>query len=103
MNHYGGIIIMKSLIYRNPVISAITINLMIIILNIYSINQRIQPLTMSLILLANVNKRIIEKGQNIDKQKKTIIYISFFSMIITNMAYIMYMYIVRKRQLINGF
>ena len=94
---------MKSLIYRNPVISAITINLMIIILNIYSINQRIQPLTMSLILLANVNKRIIEKGQNIDKQKKTIIYISFFSMIITNMAYIMYMYIVRKRQLINGF
>ena len=94
---------MKSLIYRNPVISAITINLMIIILNIYSINQRIQPLTMSLMLLANVNKRILDKGQNIDKQKKTIIYISFFSMIITNMAYIMYMYIVRKRQLINGF
>ena len=94
---------MKSLIYRNPVISAITINLMIIILNIYSINQRIQPLTMALILISSVNKRIIEKGQNIDKQKKTIIYISFFSMIIANMAYITYMYIVRKRQLINGF
>ena len=94
---------MNSLIYRNPVVSVVTINLMTIILTIYSINQRIDPLSMSLMLVGIVNKRIIDKGENIDKQKKTIIYISFFSMIVTNIAYTTYMYVVRRMQITSGF
>lgn len=92
---------MKSLLYRNPVISAIAINFITMILLIYSINQRITPLTISLALTGVVNKRILNNSININKQKRTIIFLSFFINIAVAIIYSTYIYRVRRNQIIN--
>lgn len=55
---------MKSILYRNPVTSAIAINFMTMILFICSINQRITALTISLMVTGVVNRRILDNGTN---------------------------------------
>lgn len=94
---------MKSLLFRNPVISAIAINFMAMILFMYSINQRITPLTISLLLTGVVNRRIIDNGINLNKQKKTIISLSFFITIGIIMIYVIYIHQVRLNQIINEY
>ncbi|MBL4935064.1 hypothetical protein JK636_04750 [Clostridium sp. YIM B02515] len=93
---------MKSILYRNPVISTIAINFMTMILFIYSINQRITALTISLMVTGVVNRRILDNGINLNKQKKTIIFLSFFISIGIAMLYNVYIHKIRLNQIING-
>lgn len=93
---------MKSILYRNPVISALTINCMSMILFMYSISQRLTPLTISLILTGVLNRKILDNGVNLDKQKKSIISISFFISLGIAVMYIFYIRQVRLNQVING-
>lgn len=93
---------MKSILYRNPVTSAIAINFMTMILFIYSINQRITALTISLMVTGVVNRRILDNGINLNKQKKTIIFLSFFISIGIAMLYNVYIHKIRLNQIING-
>lgn len=81
---------MKSVVYKNPVISVVVINIIILIICIYAISESAYAFTMLIMVVAVVNRRIIENGQNIDKQKKTIMFISFFLMAIIQFAYAMY-------------
>jgi len=93
---------MKSLLYRNPLISTITINFITLILFVYSINQRITPLTILLMLTGVVNRKILDNGINLNKQKRTIMSLSFFTMVGLTIIYIFYIHNVRQNQIING-
>jgi hypothetical protein len=66
---YDGIvwrvILMKSILYRSPVITAITINLLTALLFVYSLSERIIPLAISLMLIGVINRKIIDNGINL--------------------------------------
>ena len=82
---------MKSMIYKNPVISVVVINIITFIMFMYAISERAYAVTLLLTIVGIVNRRIIENGENIDKQKKTTMLISFFLIVIIQFAYSMYM------------
>lgn len=81
---------MKEILYKNPVVSAIIINIASLITYIYLIKDRNFIFTVFLILIGVINRKIIENGININKQKKTIIYISFFLMLALGLIYGLY-------------
>lgn len=81
---------MKGILYKNPVVSAIIINTASLITYIYLIKDRNFIFTVFLILIGVLNRKIIENGININKQKKTIIYISFFLMLALGLIYGLY-------------
>jgi hypothetical protein len=82
---------MKSMICKNPVISVVVINIITFIMCMYAISERAYAVTLLLTIVGIVNRRIIENGENIDKQKKTTMLISFFLIVIIQFAYAMYM------------
>ncbi|HEY8805388.1 MAG TPA: hypothetical protein VIM42_09855 [Clostridium sp.] len=87
---------MKSIICNNPVMSAVTINIVTLILFIYAISSRAYGFTIFIILVGAVNRTIIDNGLNIDKHKRLIIFISFFLMITFFLAYSTYINNVRN-------
>ena len=93
---------MKAVIYKNLVISAVIINILSLIMCIYSTIERKTIFMMLLVFIGVVNRRIIDNGNNLNKKKKIIIYISFFLMITIGFIYSSYMYKVRYNQIING-
>lgn len=78
---------MKGILYKNPVVSAIIINIVSLITYVYLIKDGNFIFTVFLILIGVINRKIIENGININKQKKTIIYISFFLMLALGLIY----------------
>ena len=88
-------------IYKNPVISAISINIISLIMYIYSIIGRKTEFMIFLVLVGAINRRIIDNGNNINKKKKIIIYISFFLMIGIWLFFSFYMSKVRYNEIIN--
>ena len=90
------------IIYKNPVISAIIINIISLIMCIYLIIVRKTEFMIFLVLVGGINRRIIDNGNDIDKKKKIIIYISFFLMIGIGLFFSFYMNKVRYNQIING-
>ncbi|MBZ9637635.1 hypothetical protein [Clostridium sp. FP1] len=82
---------MKSMIYKNPVISVVVINIITFIMLMYAISERAYAVILLLTIVGIVNRLIIENGENIDKQKKTTMLISFFLIVIIQFAYTMYM------------
>lgn len=89
------------IIYKNPVISAIIINIISLITCIYSIIVGEPVFIMLLVLVGVLNRRIIDNGKTINKKKKIIICISFFLMIIIGLLFSFYMKEVRYNQIIN--
>ena len=73
-----------------PVISVVVINIITLIMCIYAISESAYAFIMLIIVIGIVNKRIIDNGTNIDKQKKTTMFISFFLMVIIQFVYAMY-------------
>lgn len=74
---------MKALIYKNPVASSIVINIIGLILIIFSISRGMYGTSLIAIPIAVLNRCLIDYGANIDNKKKLIIYVSVFIMIIT--------------------
>lgn len=93
---------MKSIIYKNPVISSIIINIVTLVILIYSIKERASWGMIIPVFAGVSNRRIIDNGQNIDKQKKKIILFSFFIMLLIYLVYNNYMYNLIKIEIING-
>lgn len=93
---------MKSIIYKNPVISAVIINIVTLIILIYSIKEREGWGSIISVFAGVGNRRIIDNGQNIDKQKKKIILFSFVLMLIVFLTYSTYMHNLRNIEIING-
>jgi hypothetical protein len=101
MEPWGGQA-MKSLIYKKPLLSAVSLNIITLIIFIYSINNGETVPFMFSVLAGVFNRRIIDNGENINIKKKTIITISFFLMIIITFSYIIYINNVKNHQLINS-
>lgn len=87
---------------KNPVILAITVNFITMILFIYSMNQRMFLSILPLMLTGVVNRRILDNGINLNKQKKTIIYLSLFIAMGLLFMYIRYTHGIRESRIING-
>lgn len=83
---------MKVIIYKNPVISGLVVNILCLIMFIYLIKQRNIMFMMFLVLTGSVNRQIIDNGNNLNKKKKTIIYMSFFLMLAIGLVYGFYYY-----------
>lgn len=92
----------KSLMYRNPVISALIINTITLILAIYLVFYNEYWLIAWLPFAGILNRKIIDKGENINKQKKNFILISFVFMIICFLAYSFHLHNIRIAQIMNG-
>ena len=92
---------MKSIMYRNPVISAIFINLITMILFINSINQDNLSFMFTLMLTGILNKNIINNGINLNKQRKEVIYLSFFISIAIFFIYSTYSYKISINEILN--
>ncbi|SUY45404.1 Uncharacterised protein [Clostridium putrefaciens] len=78
---------MKVVIYNNPVKSVISVNILSLIMYIYLIKQGNVVFILFLVLIGVVNRQIIDNGKNLNKKKKTIIYISFFLMLVIGLIY----------------
>lgn len=86
---------MGASIYRSPIRSAILINIFALWMSIGSILDSLYEYPTLLIIIGVINKRIVDKGQNIDQRKKTIIYSSFFLTIIIIFIFAIFMHNVR--------
>lgn len=73
-------------LFKNPVISAIIFNLTILIITTISASKGAQ-LSILLIPSGLINRIIIDKGVDLNGKKKTIIYLSFFTMLIIYSIY----------------
>jgi hypothetical protein len=78
---------MKSLVYKNPLISAIIINIIALIIGIYSILNRVIWVIPLLTFIGIANRKIIDNGKEVTKKKEVLISISFFLMIIIFLAF----------------
>ncbi|WP_160678226.1 hypothetical protein [Clostridium sp. C8-1-8] len=92
---------MKSLIYRNPLISAIIINTIALILSIYLIINNAIYFIPLLTFIGIANRKIIDNGQGVTKKKEVFILISFFLMIIIFLAFGSYMHDLREMEIDN--
>ena len=72
---------MKNVLYKNPVISAIFINILSLIIYISLVKDRIFIFVLFLSLIGVINRQIIISGICINKEKKILIYSSFFLML----------------------
>ncbi len=92
---------MKSIIYKNPVISAILLNISAMFLSISAIKYNITPLIMMIILVGILNRKIIDNGTHMNNKKKILILVSFGVMIGVFLIYNRYIYNMRINELIN--
>jgi hypothetical protein len=88
---------MKSSMYENPVRSAIILDAFVLYMLIGTILDNQYHFTVLLIMLGVVNNQIINKGQNLNKKKKNIIYFSFFLTMGIFLIFALYMHNVRYR------
>lgn len=91
----------RSLLYRNPVISALIINTITLIVAVYSIFYNQYWLMVCLPITGLINRRIIDNGENINKQKKNFILVSLVFMLICFLAYSFHLHNIRINQIIN--
>lgn len=91
----------KSLLYRNPVTSALIINTITLILAIYSVFYLQYWLIAWLPLAGILNRKIIDNGENINKQKKNFILVSFVFMLVCFLVYSFHLHNIRITQITN--
>ncbi len=92
---------MKSIIYKNPVITGILLNLSTIFLSIYAIKYSIQPLMLIPILVGILNRKIIDNGTDMNNKKKVLILLSFGIMISVILIYGRYIHDMRINEILN--
>lgn len=90
---------MKSIIYKNPVISAIIINLAAMFLSVYAITYRISYLIIAIIPVGILNRKIIDNGIDMNNKKKALILVSFTIMIVVFFLYNLYFHNMISEQL----
>lgn len=69
------------IIYENPVISALVINLVSLLISIYAIKNNHMEIAMFLTMIGIVNGKILQHGTNLNKLKKAVIFLSVFTML----------------------
>ncbi|GFZ31637.1 hypothetical protein CSC2_21630 [Clostridium zeae] len=92
---------MKSILYKNPLISTITINILTMILYIYFINQRITSLYFTIAIPGIIVGRIRQNGYNLDSKKRLLIFLSFATSICVITIYGFYITQVRLNQILG--
>ena len=81
---------MKNVLYKNPVISAIFINILSLIIYISLVKDRIFIFVLFLSLIGVINRQIIINGLCVNREKKILIYSSFFLMLTIGFTYNVY-------------
>ncbi|EOU1476507.1 hypothetical protein VOH98_001086 [Clostridium perfringens] len=81
---------MKNILYKNPVISAIFINILSLIIYISLVKDRIFIFVLFLSLIGVINRQIILNGLWVNREKKIFIYSSFFLMLTIGFTYNVY-------------
>lgn len=81
---------MKNVLYKNPVISAIFINILSLIIYISLVKDRIFIFVLFLSLIGVINRQIILNGLWVNREKKIFIYSSFFLMLAIGFTYNVY-------------
>lgn len=81
----------KSILYKNPVSSTVTVNVLALFIFIYLITNGSSIGYILLVLIGGINGRIINNSLSISKQKKIVIYSSFFLMMALSLGYAFYL------------
>jgi len=92
---------LKSIIYKNPVKSGIILNLFSMCLSIYAIKYSVSLLSIAIVSVGILNRKIIDNGVCLDKKKKMIIMVSFIIMISVFFIYSQYFHYIINKQLEN--
>ena len=92
---------MKSIIYKNPVISGILLNLSAMFLSIYGIKYSITPLIIMIMPVGILNRKIIDNGTDMNNKKKALIIVSFVVMLVIYFLYNQYFHNMINNELEN--
>jgi len=92
---------MKSIIYKNPVISGILLNLSAMFLSIYGIKYSITPLIIMIMPVGILNRKIIDNGTDMNNKKKALIIVSFVVMLVVYFLYNQYFHNMINNELEN--
>lgn len=82
---------MKLKIYKNPVISAVLLNLISMIFIMCIIKSGFIILILMVIPVSTANRKIIDNGINMNRKKKAVILVSFWTMMTFCMIHFLYM------------
>jgi hypothetical protein len=94
---------MKSLIYKNPLLSAIIINSITLFICIYSIFKTSIFFMPIMVFVGIINRKIIDNGKGLNRKKKILIHTSFFLMLIVFLAYGSYIHDLRDMEITNRY
>ena len=92
---------MKSIIYKNPLISGILLNLSAMFLSIYGIKYSITPLIIMIMPVGILNRKIIDNGTDMNNKKKALIIVSFVVMLVVYFLYNQYFHNMINNELEN--
>lgn len=92
---------MKSIIYKNPVIAGILLNLSAMFISINAIKYSIAPVIIMIILVGMLNRKIIDNGIDVNNRKKNLIVVSFIVMIGVLFIYNLFIYNMGNNEIMN--
>ena len=92
---------MKTIIYKNPVLSGILLNLSAMFLSIYGIKYSITPLIIMIMPVGILNRKIIDNGTDMNNKKKALIIVSFVVMLVIYFLYNQYFHNMINNELEN--
>lgn len=93
---------MKNIIKKYPVVAAIVINFTSTVIFMYTIKERSIIFITPLVFVGIINRQIIDNGNNLNKKKKIVIYISFFLLLAIGLVYNYYIYKAIENNIINN-
>jgi hypothetical protein len=92
---------MKTIIYKNPVLSGILLNLSAMFLSIYAIKYSITLLIIMIMPVGILNRKIIDNGTDMNNKKKALIIVSFVVMLVIYFLYNQYFHNMINNELEN--
>ncbi|ENK1243147.1 hypothetical protein ACFLKB_09170 [Clostridium sp. FAM 1755] len=93
---------MRKIIYKNPIIAGIFLNMVYMFSGMYAIKYSMTPLLVVMApILGGINRKIIDNGIDMNRKRKMIILISFVVAISCLLFYSRYIYKVRINEIIN--
>ena len=92
---------MKTIIYKNPVLSGILLNLSAMFLSIYAIKYSITLLIIMIMPVGILNRKIIDNGTDMNNKKKALIIVSFVVMLVVYFLYNQYFHNMINNELEN--
>lgn len=90
------------IIYENPVISSLLINVTSLLISIYAIKNNHMEIAMFFTMIGIVNGKILEHGVNLTKLKKALIFLSVFIMLSIFSVYNMHIHTIKANEILKS-